>query len=211
MRKVPVIIAVVLLVNVIIIGANVSSGISKGDMMLRFQERQAVTFLSALMLGLTSLTSLIIYQLKKRSGYKSKGRRFWLFTAIGFLYLCMDEYFMAHEGMDGAVAALFGKDLGDTNLDNMVIAFFGLIALTVCLKFRKEIFKHKELLPFLALGALGLAGTVIFHAFERVALVWEVVEESFKIVGVSFFFAGFLTVLLTYIGNLSISETNSGR
>jgi len=36
---------------------------------------------------------------------------FWLFSAIGFLYLCMDEYFMAHEGMDEWIGLLFKKNI----------------------------------------------------------------------------------------------------
>ncbi len=207
MRKTLIIIVVVLIVNTITIGASVKSGIDKGDMMLRFHERQTVTFLSALMLGLIGLMSLVLYKLKKRMSPLNKGYRFWLWSAFGFFYLCMDEYFMAHEGMDEAVGALFGKDVKDMNLDNLVIAFFGLVALWVCFKFRKEIFKHKkEMLPFLLFGAVGLAGTVIFHSFERIWIVWEVVEESFKIVGVSFFFAGFLNALLSFINKLSIAE-----
>ena len=207
MKKSFIIITIVLIVNLIVIFSCVKSGIDKGDMMLRFHERQAVTFLSALMLGAISLICLIFYKLKKKTESTDSGRWFWLFSAIGFLYLCMDEYFMAHEGMDEAVGALFGKDVKDLNLDNLVIAFFGLVALGVCLKFRKEIGKHKDLFPFLTFGAIGLAGAVIFHSYERLNIVWEVVEESFKIVGVSFFFAGFLNSLLLFIKKLRISIT----
>jgi hypothetical protein len=204
MKRIFIIVIVVLLVNCITIGASVKSGIDKGDMMLRFHERQAVTFLSALMLGLISLVSLILYKLKKKVNAADRGCRFWLWSSMGFFYLCMDEYFMAHEGMDEAVGALFGKDVKDMNLDNLVIAFFGLVALWVCFKFRKEILKHKEILPFFFFGALGLLGTIVFHSFERVSIIWEVVEESFKIVGVSFFFAGFLNMLLSFIQKVRI-------
>jgi hypothetical protein len=212
MKKKLILAGVVILFNAIVIGANIKSGLGKGDMMLRFQERQAVTFLSALLLGLTGLTSLIFYYLKKRSKPLDKGYRFWLFSGIGFFYLCMDEYFMAHEGIDGSLAALFGLNLKEMNinLDNLVIASFGLIALAVCFKFRREIIKHRELPFFLRLGAVGLLGTVVFHSFEQVAVVWEVIEESFKFLGVSFFFAGFITALFAYINALSIAESNYG-
>ncbi|MBN3040369.1 MAG: hypothetical protein JW867_04515 [Candidatus Omnitrophica bacterium] len=206
MKKSVIIIAVVLVINAIIIGASVKSGRDKGDMMLRFHEREAVTFLSALMLGLTSLSSLILFKLKTKVDSKDKGRRFWLFSSLGFFYLCMDEYFMAHEGMDEMVGSLFGKNIKYLNLDNFVIVFFGLAALAVCFCFRKELFKHKELKPFLLFGAVGLVGTVVFHAFERINIVLEVIEESFKIVGVSFFFAGFFTTLLAYINNISCKQ-----
>jgi len=78
------------------------------------------------------------------------------------------------------------------------------IAHDVANLFCKEILKHKEMLPFLFLGAAGLAGTVIFHSFERIDIVYEVTEEAFKIVGVSFFLAAYFTVLETFIKKLYI-------
>ena len=204
-KTILIIIGIVLLMNFFAIFGCVKSGIQKDDMMLRFREREAMTFLSALMLGLTSLISLVLYWLKRRIPAPNKGFRFWMFSAIGFFYLCMDEYFMAHEGMDEAIGSLFGKDIKHLNLDNLVIAAFGLIALTVCFCFRKELLRHKALLPFLFLGAVGIAGTVVFHAFERINIVWEVVEESFKILGVSFLFAGYLLTLSSFIKKLSIT------
>lgn len=204
--------AIVLILNLIVIFFSAKSGLSKGDMMLRFRERQAVTFLSALLLGLISLISSVIYLLKKKIQLPDKGFRFWLFASIGFFYLCMDEYFMAHEGMDEAVGALFGKDIKHLNLDGLTIGFFGLIAFGVCYYFRKEILRQKEILPFLFLGAFGLLGTVVFHMLERINIVYEVIEEGFKILGVSFFFAGFLVTLLSLIKKLYIympSDTNS--
>jgi len=205
MNKSIIIIAIVLLINCIVIFSSVKSGIDKGDMMLRFHERQAITFLSALMLGLTSLVNLIMYLLKKKIFPLAKSNWFWLLASVGFLYLCMDEYFMAHEGMDEIVGALFAKDIKYLNLDNLVIAFFGLVALGICLYFRKEILRHRRILPFLAFGSLGLIGTVVLHSFEGVNIIFEVMEESFKIIGVSFFFSGFLTVMVSFIRTLSIT------
>jgi len=204
MRKILIVIVVVLILNAIVISSCVRSGQRKGDIMLRFRERQAVTFLSALMLGIISMISLVIYFLKKKLIPPDKGRRFWLFSSIGFFYLCMDEYFMAHEGMDEAIGSLFGKYIKDWNLDGVVLAVFGLIALGICLYFRRELLKHKQILPFLLLGGICLAGTVVFHILERIDIILEVVEESFKIVGVSFFFAGFFTVLTSFLKRLSI-------
>ena len=57
MKKIIVICAVVLLFNFILIFSCVKEGLAKDDVLLRFHERQAVTFLSALMLGLISLIS----------------------------------------------------------------------------------------------------------------------------------------------------------
>lgn len=204
MKKILIVIVVVLILNAIVISSCVKSGQRKGDIMLRFRERQAVTFLSALMLGLISMISLVIYLLKKKLVSPDKGFRFWLYSSIGFFYLSMDEYFMAHEGMDEAIGSLFGKYIKDLNLDGVVLAVFGLIALGICLYFRRELLKHKQILPFLLLGGICLAGTVVFHILERIDIVLEVIEESFKIVGVSLFFAGFFVVLTSFLKRLSI-------
>ena len=83
------IVAIVLLLNSIMIFFNVKSGLVKGDAMLRFREGEAVTFLSALMLGLTSMVSLIIFLLKRKVYPVIKGFTFWLLSCFGFFYLCM--------------------------------------------------------------------------------------------------------------------------
>ncbi|MCF7893441.1 MAG: hypothetical protein K9L84_00045 [Candidatus Omnitrophica bacterium] len=94
------------------------------------------------------------------------------------------------------------------NLDNLVIASFGIIALMLCLYFRKVIFKNKIMLPFFLLGGLGLAGTIIFHSFERINIYYEVAEESFKLVGVTSFFSAYLLAFLTFKNEISISKIN---
>ncbi|MCF7872894.1 MAG: hypothetical protein K9L80_01635, partial [Candidatus Omnitrophica bacterium] len=193
-------------INFAIIFSSIKSGQSNGDPMYRFQERQAVTFISALTLGLTSLTALFIYLLKKKIKPITERVGFWLFSAIGFFYLCIDEYFMAHEGMDEWVGYWFGQNIKEMNLDNLVIASFGIIALLLCLHFRKVIFNNKIMLPFLAIGGLGLVGTVIFHSFERINVYYEVAEESFKLVGVTAFFAAYLLAFLSFRDKITISK-----
>lgn len=194
-------------VNFAIIFSSIKSGQGDGDPMYRFQERQAVTFISALTLGLTGLTALFIYLLKKTIKPISEKIGFWLFSAIGFFYLCLDEYFMAHEGIDEWIASLFGYNLKNMNLnlDNLVIASFGLVALVFCIYFRKAIWQQKIMLPFFTLGALNLIGTVIFHSFEKISIYYEVAEESFKLVGVTAFFSAYLLAFLSFRHKLQIS------
>ena len=90
----------------------IKNGMDKDDIMLRFREKQAVTMMSGLYLGVTAMTALSIYLIKRRSGEARIKALFWLLSAAGFFYLCMDEYFMIHEGMDEAVwQFLFHKDI----------------------------------------------------------------------------------------------------
>ncbi|MCF7879093.1 MAG: hypothetical protein K9L95_06490 [Candidatus Omnitrophica bacterium] len=195
-----------IVINFAIIFSSIKSGQADSDPMYRFRERQAVTFLSALTLGLTGLTALFTYLLKKKTKPLQEKDGFWLFSAIGFFYLCLDEYFMAHEGIDEWVGSWFGKNIKAMNLDNLVIAFFGIIAFSLCLYFRKVIFKNKIMLPFLAIGGLGLIGTVIFHSFEKINVYYEVAEESFKLVGVTSFFAAYLISFLSFRNQIFISS-----
>jgi hypothetical protein len=112
---------------------------------------------------------------------------------------------MAHEGIDEWVGSWFGKNIKEMNLDNLVIAFFGIIALIFCIYFRKVVLKNKIMIPFFILGGLGLTGTVIFHSFERINVYYEVAEESFKLVGVTSFFSAYLLAFLTFRDNLQIA------
>ncbi len=195
------------IVNFAIIFASIKSSQGDGDPMYRFQERQAVTFISSLTLGLTGLTALFIYLLKKKIQPLPEKIGFWLFSSLGFFYLCIDEYFMAHEGIDEWIASLFGYNLKNMNLnlDNLVIASFGIVSLIFCIYFRKAIWQQKIMLPFFALGALGLIGTVIFHSFESINVYYEVAEESFKLVGVTAFFSAYLLAFLSFRHKLQIS------
>jgi hypothetical protein len=190
-------IAILVCFNIILITSSIISGNQKGNIMLRFEERQTVTLFSALFLGFTALTSLYIFLLKKSAASKSEGYMFWLLSAIGFFYLCMDEYFMAHEGIDEGIGHLFGLDIKHLNLDNLIILLYGLIALAITYYFRRAIMKHKVMLPCFVLGAIGLLGTILFHSFERVDIIYEVFEESSKIVAVSFFFLGYFLAFLS--------------
>ncbi|MDP8259656.1 MAG: hypothetical protein P9L96_01420 [Candidatus Gygaella obscura] len=194
--------------NGLVLSICIKEGIDRNNPMLRFNEKEAVTFLSALMLGATSLACLILYLLKRKSHTYFKKGLFWLITSIGFFYLCLDEYFMAHEGMDEFVGYLLtGKDISHLNLDATLIAFFGLVAICVCIYFFKSIAEHRVLLVFLYLGGFFLALTVTFHFLERINIFLEVAEESLKLIGVSMFFAGFLNALLSFLDDVSIKPT----
>ncbi len=196
----------VVIFNFILIVSSVMSGIRKGDIMLRFREHETVTLFSGLFLGFTALTSLFIYFLKKRAGLRSERYGFWSLSAIGFIYLCLDEYFMAHEGIDDWVGSWFVQNLPVLNFDNLVIACYGLVAVGACYYFRRAILSHSVMWPCLAAGGFCLAGTVAFHCLERIDIVYEVVEESFKIVGVSFFFLAYFLACMTSLDRMTITQ-----
>lgn len=202
-------IIILVIFNFILIFSSIQSGIRRGDMMLRFGEHKTVTFISSLLLGFTALTSLFIFFLKKRAGLKAKCYLFWLLSAIGFIYLCMDEYFMAHEGMDEAVGLLFGLEIKHLNLDNIPLLFYGLIAVGVLYYFRQSVLNYKVMWPCLGLGIFCLVGSIVFHGLERINIIYEVIEESFKIVGVTFFFLAYFLTLFSLLDRLVIHPSQS--
>jgi len=184
----------------------IKSGLAKNDIMMRFNEHQTVTFLSALTLGLTSAVSFFIYKLKKKLSSPNSSPKFWLFSSIGFFYLCMDEFFMAHEGLDEFLFSFFGKPERESlGLDGIVIGVFALAAFAFCYFYRKEVFSHKIILPFFSLAGVCLVATVIFDQLETINIILEVLEESFKIVGVTLFFGGYLATFLSLWDKTSIS------
>lgn len=191
-------VVLVLILNFILIICAVINGQKLGNPFLRFEENQTVTFFSAFLLGLTGWSSFLIYRLAPRLSPETDPK-FWLFSSLGFFYLSMDEYFMAHEGIDDFVTSLLSGKSVTSEMDGLTIATFGIIALIVCLVFRKEIIKYQSFLLFLILGAVCLVGTVFFDLFKALDVEGKVLEESFKIVGVSFFLTGYAQLLLAFI------------
>ena len=101
------------LVNLVAISASAISGYRRGNVAYRFEEKQAITFFSSNQLGATSLLAWIIYLLRRRliriDQAHNRTGLFWVISALGFLYLMLDESFQFHEGMDTGLFRLFGR------------------------------------------------------------------------------------------------------
>lgn len=172
--------------------------------MYRFEERQAVTAFSFLLLCLTSLTSLTKFMIHQHLKKNAVQNFFWLICAIGFFVLGMDEYFMMHEGIDNAISRMFNHHENLERTDNIVLAVYGLVAGGICAFYFKHIKQSSPLLLYLILGAFGLAGTIVLHAFEEIHINYKVAEECAKMIGVSFFFTGFFLTLRNTIKSLPV-------
>src|SRR5262245_23127940 len=111
----PKVLAVVFyVVNVVAIVASIVSGYRKGDVSMRFQEKQSITFLSANQLAMTAVFAAAVYLVRRHvSGSQSRSVLFWLLSSIGFLFLMLDEGFQFHEGMDSRVFEVFA--VGEKN------------------------------------------------------------------------------------------------
>ena len=95
---------VVILINYGAINFCVFAGNYFKDVSFLFQERQAMTFISALQLALTSFVALSIYILGRIIYKKEKKRlgdiRVWGISAVVFAFFTLDEYFMMHRCND---------------------------------------------------------------------------------------------------------------
>ena len=98
----------IIVLNFTAIIACVNMGAGMEDVSFLFQERQAITFLSALELAIMGLLSLFVY-LIKRLLYEGDARnlrpiKIWLLGFVLFAFASADEYFMMHEGRCRPVA-----------------------------------------------------------------------------------------------------------
>jgi hypothetical protein len=200
--------ALVYAVNLAAIVAGVASGHRRGDLALRFEEKQSITFLSSNQLALTALLGWVVYLLRRRALAPQPGSvGFWLLSAAGFFYLMLDESFQFHEGMDSRVLELVDPDAKNPRLDGLSTAVYGLGALVVCWLFRAEITRFPAAFVFFCVGGAFLLATSALNFGDAAA--WRVVlEESSKLLGVASFL---LAHIVAFLGSLAEVEQRTPR
>ncbi len=182
--------------NLVAIGASIASGYRKGDVAMRFQEKQSITFLSANQLAMTAVLAAAVYLVRRHViGKRSASVFFWLLSSLGFLFLMLDEGFQFHEGMDSRVFEVIGAGDQNPRVDGLSTALYGVVALGVCWMFREEILRFRSTFVFFCVGGFFLAATSALNFGNAPA--WQVaLEESCKLLGVCSFLLGFLSAFL---------------
>lgn len=181
------------LANLVAIVAAIMSGVADGNPAHRFEEKEAITILSAIQLAATALAAWMVHRLRRHgSTTRREGRDavFWGLSAAGFLFLMLDEVFQFHEGLDTAIVRLWGGS-GDPMLDGVATAIYGVIAAAVTYRYRREILRYPATLRLFVLGGFFLAATSLLNIGEATA-TGIVIEESAKLMGVVSFLLGFL-------------------
>jgi hypothetical protein len=180
--------------NLIAIVVAAADGFAKGEPALRFQERQAITYLSSNQLAATALLGWIVFLLRDRlrrgDAARDHAHWFWALSAVGFFYLMLDESFQFHEGMDSGVARLFGVR-EDPKLDGASTLAYGVAAAGLCYWFRSEVFRYRQAVRLFVAGGVFLVVTSILNAGEATQPK-IVLEESAKLLGVVSFLLGHL-------------------
>ena len=187
-------------VNVIAIVAGVASGHRKGDIAMRFQEKQSITFFSSNQLAMTALLGVAIYLLRRHGlGRSDRSSIFWLVTGTAFFFLMLDESFQFHEGIDSRLFEAVGAGGKNPRIDGLSTALYGLAALVVCWTFRADILRFQPTFYFFCAGAVFLATTSALNFGD--APPWRVVaEEATKLLGVCSFLLGHIAA---FLGTLS--------
>ena len=96
-----------------------------------YKENSIITTVSTLQLASCSLASIIIpFILNLRSGgIKLTEFSIWIFLALGFAFLAMDDRFMFHERIDYMIHSAFGwkeTRLSD-RIDDIIVGIYGVI------------------------------------------------------------------------------------
>lgn len=181
-------------------------GLPCEDIAFFFQERETITFLSALQLAVVSMLSLFIYLIKRlldRDNVQDfKMAKIWLISFLLFAFATADEYFMIHEGIDGEIASFFFGITRNLHLDGVTLGLYGVLALFLFFKFKKEILQHKDAVFlfcvcgffFLLSICLDIGSTYQF----RITL-----EESFKLMAVGFLLSGYVSIFSEVMRDLT--------
>lgn len=189
----------VLLFNAVLLTNCIISGLRKQDMFYYFGEEKSVTFFSALFLGAIFFICLFIRYAKRLESKAKPLVDFWLLSAVGFFYLMLDEFFMIHEGMDHVILLSLGFNARAYNFDGYILGTFGLIGLYIWYRSRHEIALHKDFIILAGFAFACFAGMIFCDVMDRSSTIFKVTEESFKLVGVSYFLAAYSCVLMDYL------------
>lgn len=152
-----------------------------------FIEGGVVTWLNAFQIAMLSLVALAVYR-ARASQRDAFGAVFWIFVAVGAIYLTLDESLELHEQM--------GQFLRQNRLPrpplvngwgDAVLAAYAIPVFAVCWRYRRELFADREVLSYLILGGLTLVLSQAIDTFGvhqgRERMWWSVSEESAKLLG----------------------------
>lgn len=186
----------------------VAAGMQQYDPTYYFQERRFFTFFSALILGGTALISALVNFLHHKIVDGFQGWNFWLFSAAGFFYLALDEFFIIHEGIGDAVRRLVGNETRGYHFDDWILALFGAVGAALIIRYRKQVLQYGNFVFMFLVASLFFACMVFSDYFFADTYPLSLFQEIFKILGVTFFFVAYLSVMYDIHMQLLHTEIN---
>jgi len=184
--------------NIIAIIASFFMGRSMNDVSFFFQERQAITFLSAMQLAIAAVISIIVYSMKRIFSEKPFSFKaqisIWFIGFFVLAFAVADEYFMIHEGIDGDIMTFFFGIKDNPQLDGITLALYGVGAFLLFLKFKFEILKYKKAIGFFVLCGIFFLTSITLD-LKNVDAFQIFLEESAKLIAVSCLLSGFVCLV----------------
>ena len=177
-----------------------------------FQEGRPVTWLSFFFLLLVGFISLEIFKFKKISDNQNKNIKMWKYLGIGFIYLAFDDLLIFHEEIDHTICKIFGFDKHGPadKIDDVIIVIYGIIMLSILIKYFSESIKFKKSYVFFGFAILmtiisticdlsgGMTGPLSTHfnadSLPKVLKGLDIVEETAKSFAEVFFIGAFLNM-----------------
>lgn len=143
------------------------------------------------------MISIQISVLIREIGQDNNFINFWSISAAGFFYLCLDEFFIIHEGMDRAILKGLGLNAQLYNFDGWILGIFGVLGFFIFWGCRKQFSQFREFLRLFFTAIVFFGCMVLADEFLDFSYPIQLSEEIFKILGVTFFLAAYMSVLDT--------------
>ncbi len=130
------------------------------------------------------------------------GNFFWILSAVGLVWLGLDDLLQIHEGVGDLAQGLGVSVPVFNNLDDLILVGYGILGLALAAIFLGELMRSRAVLSLLApgLGFLVISQGVDFFAPEGSALA--VAEDPTNIVGAGLVLSAYLVKLREVWGEL---------
>lgn len=161
-----------------------------------FVEGEFITWIDGVQLLVVAALAAATY--RGRAGQLDPaGARFWLWAALGSLFLAFDETLQLHETLGHALKEADAPRPPLVNgFGDAILIAYGLVAVAVCWVYRREVLADGGALPFFIAGAALVALSQLVDTFGvhqgRERFWWSVTEESAKLIGFGAILGGML-------------------
>lgn len=158
------------------------------DPMFHFGEEGLNTALSATSLSMASAVSAMVFYLRLKDW--SPGAVFWLVLAAGCLFLSLDEQLGFHERGGMALdVSRFGELKAFRNWNDIIVIFYGLIAIAIAAVFGREILHSRHFAGLFAVSFTFYAAHTAIDSILPSSIDWkDIPEEGTKLMSVFLLF-----------------------
>ncbi len=192
-----------------------------GPFYYHFGDTRLVNLYSFFQLFATSLVAYSVSRARERETGRSwrnnPAARPFFISACGFLYLGLDDLLSIHENIDKLIHVIlrFKETPFSDHIDDMILVLYGLVAIFFIRDFIREFRRYRPMMTLCILGLIsffvmccmdvvsnnvetyrwffpGTAPDAVVHSKD----VLNMVDESFQLIGESFFLSAFLVALL---------------